>query len=143
MNEDDTVVFADTNLLVYAFDETAGNKHEVARNSLESLWSEGRGALSVQVLQEFYVVVTQKVPQPLEPTDAIDIVRDLSYWQIHAPISEDVLGAIDLQQRHRLSFWDAMIVWSAQRLGCGELWTEDLTAGEEYEGLIVINPLRP
>lgn len=53
------------------------------------------------------------------------------------------MGAIDLQQRHRLSFWDAMIVWSAQRLGCDELWTEDFTAGEEYEGLIVVNPLRP
>lgn len=59
MNEDDSVVFVDTNVLVYPFDETAGTKHEAARNSLESLWSEGRGALSVQVLQEFYDVVPQ------------------------------------------------------------------------------------
>lgn len=143
MNEDNTVVFVDTNVLVYAFDETAGTKHEVARSLFERLWSEGRGALSVQVLQEFYFVVTQEVPQPVEPPSAIDIVRDLTYWEVHAPVSEDVLGAIDLQQRHRLSFWDAMIVWSAQRLGCGELWTEDLTAGEEYDGLVVVNPLQP
>jgi predicted nucleic acid-binding protein len=95
------------------------------------------------VLQEFIVVVTQKVPQPLDPSDAFDIVRDLSYWQIHAPVAEDVLGAIELQQRHRLSFWDAMILWSAQQLGCDELWSEDLAAGEEYGGVMIVNPLRP
>lgn len=142
MSENDARIFVDSNLLVYAYDKTAGAKHDSARSLLNRLWNEKRGSLSVQVLQEFYVVATQKVPRPLDPQLASDIVMDFSYWQVHAPVAEDVLGATDLQQRYSLSFWDSMIVWSAQRLGCVELWSEDLSSGQEYDDLLVVNPLR-
>jgi predicted nucleic acid-binding protein len=135
-------VLVDTYVLVYAFDRSAGEKRERARSLLDRLWSDMRGRLSIQVLQEFYVAVTQKVRRPLAPKAAAEIVRDLSYWQLHAPVAEDVLGAIDLQQRHKTSFWYAMILWSAQQLGCHEVWSEDLSEGQDYDGVRVINPFR-
>jgi len=107
---------------------------------LNKLWTSVCGCLSVQVLQEFYVTVTQKVLQPVEHETAAQIVRDLSFWRLHATVVEDVLGAIDLQQRCALSFRDAMILWSAQHLDCRTLWSEDFNPNQNYNGVIVINP---
>jgi predicted nucleic acid-binding protein len=142
MSERDPWVFVDTNVLVYAFDRSAGEKRDRARSLVNRLWADMRGCISVQVLQEFYVTATQKVQKPLEPDMAAKIVRDLSYWQVHAPVAEDILGAIALQQRRRTSFWDAMILWSAQQLGCSAIWSEDLNEGQSYDGVRVLNPFR-
>ncbi|MGA9532487.1 MAG: PIN domain-containing protein [Anaerolineales bacterium] len=142
MSADEAPVFVDTNVFVYAFDLSAGEKRDRAHALLDRLWADGRGCLSVQVLQEFYVTVTQKVARPLEPEAAAVIVRDLSYWRIHAPVAEDVLGAVDLQQRQMASFWDAMILWSARQLGCSTIWSEDLSEGQDYDGVRVVNPFR-
>jgi len=132
--------FVDTNILVYAHDQSAGSKHERARELIEELWESHLGCLSIQVLQELYVVATQKIAKPLDHEIAARILRNLTRWHIHAPIAEDVLGAIGLQQRYRVSFWDAMVLWSAQQLGCNILWSEDLSAGQEYGDLRVLNP---
>lgn len=140
MSGDESPVFVDTNVLVYAFDQSAGEKRDRACSVLDGLWSDMRGRLSIQVLQEFYVAVTQKVLRPIEQETAAEIVRDFSYWQLHAPVAEDVLGAIGLQQRYLTSFWDAMILWSAQQLGCNEVWSEDLSEGQNYNGVLVVNP---
>jgi predicted nucleic acid-binding protein len=142
MSEREPPVFVDTNVLVYAFDRSAGEKRDRARSLLDRLWADMSGCISVQVLQEFYVTATLKVQNPLKPEMAAEIIRDLSYWQIHAPVAEDVLGAIELQQRHGTSFWDAMILWSAQQLGCGAIWSEDLSEGQSYDGVRVLNPFR-
>ena len=132
--------FVDTNILVYAHDNSAGPKHQPALDLMDELWESHLGCLSVQVMQEFYVVTTQKITKPLEQETAARILRDLTQWHLHAPIAEDVLGAIGLQQRYRVSFWDAMILWSAQQLGCSILWSEDLSEGREYGDLRVLNP---
>lgn len=142
MSVDEAPVFVDTNILIYAFDSTAGEKRDRARALLDQLWLEMRGRLSIQVLQEFYVAVTQKVQNPIRRESAAEIVRDLSYWQLHAPVAEDVQGAIRLQQRYKTSFWDAMILWSAQQLGCQEVWSEELSESQDYDGVLVINPFR-
>ena len=142
MSADESPVFVDTNVLVYAYDQSAGVKYDHARYLLDQLWSDMRGHLSIQVLQEFYVIVTQKVGKPLESETAADIVRDLSYWRNHAPVADDILGAIDLQQRHGTSFWDAMILWSAQQLGCSTVWSEDMSEGQDYDGVRVFNPFQ-
>ena len=92
------------------------------------------------MLQEFYVTVTRKVARPLPIAEAARIVADLSVWKIHAPQAEDVLGAIEIQQRYGIAFWDAMVVRSALRLGCQTLWSEDLNPSQAYEGVTVINP---
>ena len=140
MNGEASRQFVDTNVVVYAHDETAGPKRERARTLLADLWNAHAGCLSVQVLQEVYVTLTVKVPRPLEAGTATAIVSDLSRWYIHVPGSADVLGAIALHRRHRISFWDAMIVWSAQQQGCTTLWSEDLSPGQTYDGLRVRNP---
>jgi predicted nucleic acid-binding protein len=132
--------FVDTNVLVYAHDRSAGAKHTRARALLAELWDSQAGCLSIQVLQEFYVNITRKVARPLDPMEARQIVADLGHWRVHLPTVTDVLDAITLQQRHGLSFWDAMIVTSAIRLGCAIVWSEDLNAGQDYAGARVVNP---
>jgi predicted nucleic acid-binding protein len=132
--------FVDTNILVYAHDLTAGDKHSRARALLEELWDTRQGCLSVQVLQEFFVTTTRKIPKPLDPSAAAQIINDLARWHVHAPAAPDVLAAIDIQRRAGTSFWDAMILRSARELGCPVLYSEDLNAGQSYAGIRVSNP---
>lgn len=134
--------FIDTNVLVYAHDTTAGSKNARAKQLLRAFWGSQTGCLSVQVLQEFYVVVTRKVSKPIDIQIARDIIADLSYWRVHSPKPEDVLGAIDLQSRYHLSFWDAMIIRSAMQLDCRVVWSEDLIPGQVYDGIELMNPFQ-
>jgi len=132
--------FVDTNVLVYAHDVTAGDKHGRARALLEELWDTREGCLSVQVLQEFFVTTARKIPKPLEAPTAGQIINDLALWHVHAPAARDVLAAIDIHQQSGASFWDAMIIRSAQELGCQTLYSEDLNPGQTYAGVRVSNP---
>jgi predicted nucleic acid-binding protein len=132
--------FVDTNVLVYAHDVTAGDKHTQARALVEELWRTRDGCVSVQVLQEFYVTTTRKIPKPIEAPVARQVIGDLAHWHVHAPAAGDVLAAIDIHQRSDTSFWDAMILRSAKELGCGILYSEDLNPGQDYEGVVVRNP---
>jgi predicted nucleic acid-binding protein len=132
--------FTDTNVLVYAHDVTAGDKHDRARALLAELWQTREGCLSVQVLQEFFVTTTRKIPKPLAAPAAAQIIADLAHWHVHAPAARDVLAAIDIHQRTGASFWDAMILRSAQELGCQTLYSEDLNSGQTYAGVQVSNP---
>ncbi|MBC7247489.1 MAG: PIN domain-containing protein [Actinobacteria bacterium] len=138
--ETERLQFVDTNVLVYAHDRSAAAKHEKARALVAELWDSRKGCLSVQVLQEFYVTVTQKVRKPLSPEEAFMVIEDLSCWKVHAPQAQDVLEAIRIQRTHALSFWDAMIVRSAQAMGCGNIWSEDLGHDRDYGGVKVSNP---
>ena len=132
--------FVDTNILVYAHDTSAGDKWERARALLEQLWDTRDGCLSVQILQEFFVNVTRKIPKPLDTEAAEEIVADLSRWHVHVPAGDDVLGAIGLHQRTGISFWDAMMVRSAVEIGCEVIYSEDLNHGQLYDGTRVENP---
>ena len=134
--------FVDANILVYAFDASAGTKQAAARQLLERFWASGCGCLSVQVLQEFFVTVTRKVPQPLPVDEAAGRVREFAAWKVFTPTAEDVLAAIALQQAH-LNFWDAMVVQAASELGCDLLWTEDLNDGQLLRGVRIRNPFTP
>jgi predicted nucleic acid-binding protein len=140
MSEPSNLQFVDTNILIYAHDRSAGDKHTRARDLIRALWQSDEGCLSIQVLQEFYVNVTQKVTKPLTPTVAAQIIADLSVWQIHRPGVEDILDAIRLQGRYQISFWDAMIVSSAIQLGCQTVWSEDLNPGQVYDSVTVTSP---
>ena len=132
--------FVDTNILIYAHDRSAGQKHIRAKELLRELWERRSGCVSIQVLQEFYVNVTQKVEKPLIPESASQIIADLAVWEVHRPGVDDVLDAIHLQGRYQLSFWDAMIITSALQLGCGTVWSEDLNPGQSYQQVTVLNP---
>jgi predicted nucleic acid-binding protein len=140
MSDESVPVFLDTNILLYAHDRSAGRKYEIARKWVEELWQSEQGCLSLQVLQEFYVNVTQKIPKPLERNVARQIVSDLAHWRVHNPDSEDVLQAIDTQIQYSLSFWDAMIVRSAARMGCKKLISEGLSHGKRIGSVQIIDP---
>ena len=135
--------FVDTNILLYAHDDSAGDKREQARALVEQLWESREGCLSVQVLQEFFVNATRKIAKPLNAAAAKEIAADFSRWYLHIPGADDVLAAIGIHQRTGISFWDAMIVRSAAEIGCTVLYSEDLNVGQEYSGVRVENPFQP
>ena len=117
----------------------AGGKHACAKTLLLDLWRTQTGCISIQVLQEFYVTVTQKIKKPLSSAQATEIIAALSAWKVYAPSSLDVLSAIQLHQKYKVSFWDAMILHSAAKMGCNTLWSEDLNE-QQYNDVKVINP---
>lgn len=140
MSANPTFQFVDTNILIYAYDLSQGIKHEKARLLIESLWESGNGCISTQVLQEFYVNVTRKAAKPLLPNQATQIIKDFSNWHVHRPTTEDLIAAIEIHQRYQISFWDAMILRSAQQSNCEITWSEDLSNGQEYDSIKIINP---
>lgn len=140
MSADGRREFVDANVLVYAFDASAGPKQQAAQTLLERLWEHGTGCVSIQVLQEYFVTVTRKVAAPLSVEEATARVRELATWRVFEPTVGDVLGAIGLHARSRLAFWDAMIVVAAAESGCDVLWTEDLNDGQLLEGVRIRNP---
>lgn len=132
--------FVDTNILLYAYDTTAGQRHEMASALVDRLWRERRGAISVQVLQEFYVNATCKIAKTIDPNVAVERLKSLARWRVHSPLPDDVIAAAIWSTRHQLSFWDAMIVRSAAELRCDTLWTEDLNDGQVIEGVRLTDP---
>jgi predicted nucleic acid-binding protein len=135
-----SVEFIDTNVLIYAHDGGAGAKHTQAVELLTRLFEEERGALSIQVLSEFYSAATGKLG--VNSHEAEEIIRDLSGWTIHRPGHADLLKAAHLHRRHKISWWDALIVNSAIELGCTVLWTEDLSDRQRYGSVTIQNPFR-
>ena len=140
MSVEATREFVDANVLVYAFDPSAQAKQMTAVELIERLWESGTGCVSVQVLQEFFVTVTRKVPKPLSIDAAAERVREYSAWKVFAPAAGDVLAAIALHKQAQISFWDAMILQAAAESGCDLLWTEDLTERQILRGVQIRNP---
>jgi predicted nucleic acid-binding protein len=132
--------FVDANILVYALDPSAASKHNIAKDLVRRLWASEAGCLSVQVLQEFFVTVTRKVARPLPIEEAEDRVREFAAWHVFTPVTDDVLAAIALHKKSKLSFWDAMIVHAAAESGCSVCWTEDLNVGQRLRGVLIQNP---
>ena len=132
--------FIDTNVIVYAYDATAGERHDRALDLVSSLGRERRGALSIQVLQEFYATAIRLDRSAIARTMARDELRVLSRWPTHSPLANDVLAAAEIAEHATISFWDAMIVRSASEMECDVLWTEDLNAGQRIAGVQVKNP---
>jgi predicted nucleic acid-binding protein len=130
--------FVDSNIFVYMHDITAGSKRSSAIRLVDRLWTTGGGCASVQVLQEFFVVSSSKLTLPAEKCRAQ--VERLAVWRVHSPDSRDVVAAIEIHRRQRVSFWDAMIVRSAESLGCEVIWSEDLNDGQVIEGIEIRNP---
>ena len=133
-------VFVDTNVLVYARDAAEPAKQAQARAWVEELWRARSGRLSFQVLQEFYVTVTRKLVPGLTPTEARAEVRNLLAWRPAAVDAQMLEAAWSLQDRHSLSFWDALILSAARATGCDRLLSEDLSDGEVYDGVEVVSP---
>ena len=135
--------FVDTNILMYAHDASTGAKHERAKALVEELWRDRTGVVSTQVLQELAVNLRRKVRRPLDAKAVRDIVADYLTWQVIVNGGDSILEAIDLESRHQISFWDALVIQAAQVSGAEILYSEDLSDGQTYGSVRVINPLRP
>ncbi len=133
--------FVDTNILVYAHDFTTGAKHERARALIEKLWSSGGGVLSTQVLQELCINLRRKAARPLSIEGTRRLIEDYSRWEVVVNTAESVLGALNLESRYQISFWDALIVQAAETAGAAVLYSEDLAEGQTYGAIRVVNPL--
>jgi predicted nucleic acid-binding protein len=132
--------FVDTNIFVYAHDRSAGTKHQRARALVEELWSSGSGALSTQVLQELCVNLRRKADPPLAADEVRRLLQDYLSWEIVVNTGESVIEALEIEQRYRISFWDALILQSALLCGASILYSEDLAAGQRYGAIRVVNP---
>ena len=138
MSEDKA--FIDTNIIIYAYDVTAGKKHETARTTIADLWDSGLGVISTQVLQEFFVNVVEKIPKPMEKRQAKEIVRDFLKWHVVVNSGDSIIDAIDICLTFGYSFWDSMIIGAAIKGGAVVLISEDLQDGQVVSGVTIKNP---
>jgi predicted nucleic acid-binding protein len=133
-------VFVDTNVLVYSRDASESQKQEQALAWMTHLWQTRTGRLSFQVLQEFYVTVTTRLDPGMGAQSARRELRSLLPWR-PVPVDARVIeGAWSIQDRYKLSWWDALIVSAAQVADCRYLLTEDLQSGQKFGAIQVINP---
>jgi predicted nucleic acid-binding protein len=132
-------VFLDTNILVYAYDVSAGRKHDLAGNIVADLWNLRTGILSIQVLQEFFITVTKKIPKPLDIKITRDIIRDFLLWEVIENDGELMLAAIDIQSKYGYTFGDSLIIAAAIKSGASVLLTEDLKHGQTIEDVVIKN----
>jgi predicted nucleic acid-binding protein len=132
--------FVDTTILVWARDSFDPKRHAIARAVMETLWKEGSGRISHQVLNEYYVVVTRKLNPGLSPDEARADIRDLLSWNPVAPDREMFEGAWTIQDRYGLSWWDSLIVSAARKTMSDFLLTEDLQHGMKIGDLTIRNP---
>jgi predicted nucleic acid-binding protein len=132
--------FVDTNILIYAHDSSAGNKHIKACTLLDRLWQAGSGVLSTQVLQEFCITVRRKVLRPPSLNDIRGIVFAYLAWEVVSNSPESVISALEIADRYKISFWDGLIISAAEGGGAETLYSEDLQHGQTYGRVRVVNP---
>jgi predicted nucleic acid-binding protein len=131
-------VFLDTNVLVYAQDIDAPHKRERSRQLLAEVAASGRGVISTQVLQEYYVTATRKMG--VAPLAAKSVVQSFRLFEV-VQLSPDLIEqAIDRSVLSQLSFWDALIVAASVASECTTIYSEDLNAGQVIGGVKVVNP---
>lgn len=132
--------FVDTNVLLYAHDPSEVAKQPIARDLLATLWDQHAGALSTQVLQEFYNAATRKLPLPLSRDEAREVVDLYRAWPVVTIDPALMLAATRVEEAQQISFWDALIVEAARVAGAERLITEDLQHGQMIDGVEVLNP---
>jgi predicted nucleic acid-binding protein len=132
--------FFDTNVLLYADDESAPAKQRCSRDLVAKHRRARTGVISLQVLQEYFVNVTRKLH--VDPRIARRKVEILAEFDVAVPEVADILAAIDLHRLHGFSFWDALVLRSAQQSGCRVLLSEDFQHGRAIDGIQVVNPFR-
>jgi predicted nucleic acid-binding protein len=134
------LVFVDSNVLLYWRDATEPARQQLAAEWLARLWRTGTGRTSCQVLNEYYVNVTRKLKPGLDPDDAWDDVTALVRWN-PLPISVDLIArAREIERRHRLSWWDSLVVAAAQAQNCALLLSEDFQDGASFGSVVVRSP---
>jgi predicted nucleic acid-binding protein len=133
-------VFVDTNIWLYARDTRDARKHRIACDWLDKLWQAAQGRTSLQVVNEYYANVTRKLARPMSREDAWEDVEMMLAWRPRPQTADMLKHARELEVRHRLSWWDALVVASAAAEDCDLLLSEDLQHGQVLAGIRVCNP---
>lgn len=133
-------IFVDTSVLVHAHDLDSGVKRAIAEHVLRQLWQDETGALSTQVLLEFYLALTGGIASPVPRRAARDLVHAYSVWPVVTFDAADVVAASDCEERYRLSFREAMIVVAARKSSATLLLSDGLRPYRPVPGLEVQNP---
>ena len=132
--------FVDTNILVYTRDSNEVDKQPEAKRWLQYLWQYGRGKISVQVMNEYYVTVTQKLNPGLSRELAQADIRALNVWQPLEMSTALIESAWDIQDRYAYSWWDTLVITAALFLDCRYLLSEDMQHEQQIGNLTIINP---
>ena len=132
--------FFDTNVLVYAVDAGNPQRQAVAIERFGRAVKDDSVVLSTQVLQEFYSVTTRKLKPPLSAREAASQITHLSAFEVVGATADSVLAAAELAQKHRLQWWDALILEAALRVNAAVLVSHDGQHGRRFGKLVVENP---
>ncbi|HXP74379.1 MAG TPA: PIN domain-containing protein [Stellaceae bacterium] len=133
--------FIDTNILLYSISRDP--QEQAKRDRAVALLDRDDGALSVQVLQEFYVQATRSTrPDPLPHEIAVGLIATWTRFAVQDITLPILTGALEIKAAHGLSYWDSAIVAAARALGCRELLSEDMSHGQQIEGVLIVNPFR-
>ena len=131
--------FVDTNVLLYAVSNLPSEAGK--RRSAIDLLNESDLALSVQVLQEFYYQATRTSrPAALTHDQALRFIESVSRFPVQETTLEVFHSGLSISHRFGLSYWDGAILAAARSIGCGVVYSEDLSAEQDYDGLRVVNP---
>ena len=133
-------IFIDTNILVYSLDQFDSRKRKKCRERLKSLTGESRGVISTQVMQEFYAASTAKLGADVLTVK--DILHSFERFETIIITPQIIKDAIDCSIINKLSFWDALIVVTAESAKCEKLWSEDLNNGQVIRGVRIESPLK-
>lgn len=133
----------DTNILVYAYDCSEGEKHAVSRDFVKQIWKEGGGVVCLQNLMEFFAVITKKVENPIAVTEAKTIVEDFlksDNWRIIDRDVDTFFSAIDIVSEHGIPLWDAVIAACMKENDVTDIVTENKKDFEKIPGIKVSVP---
>lgn len=132
------LVFVDTNVLLYSFDSAEPAKQSAAAEWLNSLWALGTARLSWQVIHEFNVNATRKIGLPTRiARRATRTYTQLNPTGMNFPLLQRAWHWMDSAG---VSYWDALILASAEGSGCRWLLSEDFRSGRQYGPVRVIDP---
>jgi len=142
MNSTTAMRFVDTNVLLYSISTKPSEAAKAVKAQAELTRRDL--ALSVQVLQEFYVQATRTSrPDPLTHDEALAFIQSWRRFPTHDITLELLDDALTIKNRYQISYWDSAIIAAARAENCTELLTEDMQDGQDFAGVKVVNPFKP
>lgn len=132
--------FIDSNVLIYAYNEAEPQKQSVATELIASFLENRNAVVSVQVLGEFFRVVTRRIPNPLSVEQATLVIDALESLQVLDIDMAMVRRAIATHSRYGVNYWDSLIIAAAERSDCTHILSEDFNTGQSYHGILAVNP---
>lgn len=132
-------IFIDTNILVYSLDSRDSKKHTRAREVLQRIIEKHHAVISTQVINEFYVVATKKLHA--DQIIVKNIIHNFRNMEIVHTDLQLIEEAIDISVISQLSYWDSLIIAAAEKANCEFVFSEDLNSGQNYRGVLLLNPL--